>query len=176
MKGRIAAATYRIKLRISTACQIFPILCNGPKFALSALTLLVGRQEGHPACKKLEWWGTGMVTCLQRDADLHMAQLMPLPLAVSCFSNIQTVLPLWYRLTRVVPEKWPLNRCVCVCCNGPKYGLPKLPFPLRRSRPYLTHSSLGPQPSNTWFWNHMSLQPKCTSIASAISPWPTVLL
>jgi len=21
----------------------------------SALTLLVGRQEGHPACKKLEW-------------------------------------------------------------------------------------------------------------------------
>jgi len=27
----------------------------------SALTLLVGRQEKHPACKKLEWWGTGMV-------------------------------------------------------------------------------------------------------------------
>jgi len=23
--------------------------------AFSALTLLVGRQEGHPACKKLEW-------------------------------------------------------------------------------------------------------------------------
>ena len=32
--------------------------------AFSALTLLVGRQEGHPACKKLEWWGTGMVICL----------------------------------------------------------------------------------------------------------------
>ena len=32
------------------------------------------RQEGHPACKKnLEWWGTGMVICLERDADLHMA-------------------------------------------------------------------------------------------------------
>ena len=42
--------------------------------AFSALTLLVGRQEGHPACKKLEWWGTGMVICLERDADLHMAQ------------------------------------------------------------------------------------------------------
>jgi len=28
--------------------------------AFSALTLLVGRQEGHPACKKPEWWGTGM--------------------------------------------------------------------------------------------------------------------
>jgi len=24
--------------------------------AFSALTLLVGWQEGHPACKKLEWW------------------------------------------------------------------------------------------------------------------------
>jgi len=39
-------------------------------FAFSALTLLVGRQEGHPACKKTEWWGVGMVICLDRDADL----------------------------------------------------------------------------------------------------------
>ena len=57
--------------------------------AFSALTLLVGRQEGHPACKKLERWDAGMVICLERDADLHMAQLMPLLLAVSCFSKIQ---------------------------------------------------------------------------------------
>jgi len=48
-------------------------------FAFSALTLLVGWQEGHPACKKLECWGAGVVICLERDADLHMAQLMPLP-------------------------------------------------------------------------------------------------
>jgi len=34
--------------------------------AFSALTLLVGRQEGHPACKKnFEWWGAGMVICLE---------------------------------------------------------------------------------------------------------------
>jgi len=58
-------------------------------FAFSALTLLVGRQEGHPACKKTEWWGAGVVFCLELDADLHMAQLMPLPLTVSCFSKIQ---------------------------------------------------------------------------------------
>jgi len=53
--------------------------------------LLVGRQEGHPACKKLSGGvqGTGMVICLERGADLHMAQLMPLPLTVSCFSKIQ---------------------------------------------------------------------------------------
>jgi len=42
-------------------------------------------------------------------------RLMPLPLTVSCFSKIQISLPFWYRLTRVVPEKGPLNGCVCVC-------------------------------------------------------------
>jgi len=36
-----------------------------------------------------EWWGAGMVFCLKRVVDLHMAQLMPLPLTVSCFSKIQ---------------------------------------------------------------------------------------
>ena len=90
-----------------------------------------------------------MVICLERGADLHMAQLMPLPLTVSCFSKIQIgfaflvpahlgsprkmavkwvcvcvclasvksrlVLPFWYRPTRVVLDKGPLNRCVCVC-------------------------------------------------------------
>ena len=61
----------------------------GKNYAFSALTLLVGRQEGHPACKKTEWWGAGVVTCLERGADLHMAQLMPPPLTVSCFSKIQ---------------------------------------------------------------------------------------
>jgi len=34
--------------------------------------------------------GAGMVICQQRGADLHMAQLMPLPLTVFCFSKIQT--------------------------------------------------------------------------------------
>jgi len=29
--------------------------------AFNALTLLVGQQEGHPVCKKTEWWGAGMV-------------------------------------------------------------------------------------------------------------------
>ena len=30
-----------------------------------------------------------MVLCLEKGADLHMAQMMPLPLTVSCFSKIQ---------------------------------------------------------------------------------------
>jgi len=61
--------------------------------AFSALTLLVGWQEGHLACKKTEWCGAGMVICLERGADLHMAQLMPLLLTVSCLSKIQIGLP-----------------------------------------------------------------------------------
>ena len=81
--------------------------------AFSALTLLVGRQEGHPACKKTEWWGAGMVVCLEQGAYLHIAQLMPLPLTVSCFSKIQIgftfVVP-----AHPVPGKGPLNGCVCV--------------------------------------------------------------
>ena len=63
--------------------------CSDLISAFSALTLLVGWQEGHPACKKLEWWDTGVVVCLERGADLHMSQLMPLPLTVSCFSKVQ---------------------------------------------------------------------------------------
>jgi len=81
--------------------------------AFGALMLLVGRQEGHLACKK-QWWVTGVVFCLERGAHLHMAQLMPLPLTVSSVKS-RLVLPFWYRLTCVVPEKGPLNGCVCVC-------------------------------------------------------------
>jgi len=40
--------------------------------AFSALTLWVGWQEGHPACKKTEWRGTGVVICLEQGTDLHM--------------------------------------------------------------------------------------------------------
>jgi len=86
--------------------------------AFSALTLLVGRQEGHLACKKLERWGVGMFICLERGADLHMAQLIPLPLTVSCFSKIQIGFTFWYRLTWVVPDKGPLNGCVCVVLSA----------------------------------------------------------
>jgi len=73
--------------------------------AFSALTLLVGRQEGHPAIKKTEWWVVGVVICLERRADLHMAQLMPLPLTVLASVKSRLFLPFWYRLTLLVPEK-----------------------------------------------------------------------
>jgi len=73
---------------------------------------LGGRKGIWPA--KTKWWGAGVVICLEQGADLHMAQLMPLPLTVSCFSKIQIVLPFWYRLNWVVPDKGPLNGCMYV--------------------------------------------------------------
>ena len=33
-------------------------------YPFSALTLLVGRNKGHPICKKTECWGAGVVVCL----------------------------------------------------------------------------------------------------------------
>ena len=57
-----------------------------------------------------------MVICLKRGADLHTAQLIPLPLTVSCFGKVQTdftfMVLFWYRLTQIVLEKGTLNRCV----------------------------------------------------------------
>jgi len=80
--------------------------------------LLAGQQEGHTACKKPEWWGAGVVICLEQCADLHMAQLMPLPFTVSCLSKIQI------GFTFLVPAhlgslgQWAIKRvcdCVCAC-------------------------------------------------------------
>jgi len=83
--------------------------------AFSALMLLVGQQEGHPACKKTEWWGAGMVICLELGAYLHMAQLMLLPLTVSCFSKIQIGFTLLVPAHPGSPEKRAVKRlCVCV--------------------------------------------------------------
>ena len=91
-------------------------MCCGVPF--SALTLLVGRQEGHPACKKLlsGWvlpWLSVCVwskvqTCIWPSwCHCHL-------LSVASVKS-RLVLPFWYRLTRVVPDKWPFNGCVCVC-------------------------------------------------------------
>jgi len=83
--------------------------------AFSALTLLFGQQEGHPACKKQEWWGAGVVVCLEQGADLHTAQLMPLPLTVSCFTKIQIGFTFLVLAHLGSFGKGPLNGCVCVC-------------------------------------------------------------
>ena len=91
----------------------FTALCPG---LTSALTLLVGRQEGHPACKKqsggvLAWlsvWSK-VQTCIWPSwCHCHSLSLAPV--------KSRLVLPFWYRLTQVVLEKRPLNGGGCCCC------------------------------------------------------------
>jgi len=57
-----------------------------------------------------------MVICLERGADLHMAQRIPLPLTVSCFSKIQIGLAFLVPADLGSPGKMAVKRvCVCVC-------------------------------------------------------------
>jgi len=73
---------------------------------------------------KTEWWGAGVVICLERGANLYMAQLMTLPLTVSysCFSKIQIGCTFLVLAHPVSPGQGPLNGFVVVwswswvCC------------------------------------------------------------
>ena len=57
-----------------------------------------------------------MVICLERGADLHMAQLMPLPLTVACFSKIQIGFTFLVLAHTGNPEQRAVKPvCVCVC-------------------------------------------------------------
>ena len=57
-----------------------------------------------------------MVICLERGAGLHTAQLMPLPLNVSCFSKIQIGFTFLVPAYPGSPGKRAVKRvCVCVC-------------------------------------------------------------
>jgi len=55
-----------------------------------------------------------MVVCLEQGADLHMAQLMPLPLTVSCFTKIQIGFTFLVPVYPGCPGKRVVKR-VCVC-------------------------------------------------------------
>jgi len=61
-----------------------------------------------------------VVICLEQGADLPTARLMPLPLAVSCFSKIQIGFTFLIPAHPGSPGKGPLNGCVyvCVCFMG----------------------------------------------------------
>ena len=60
-----------------------------------------------------------MVVCMERGADLHMAQLMPMPLIVSCFSKIQIGFTFLVPVYLGSPGKKAIKRvCVCVCVRA----------------------------------------------------------
>ena len=83
--------------------------------AFSALTLLVVWQEGQLACKK---FSGGVLAWL---SDWSEVQTCIWPSGCHCYSlshasvKSRLVLPFWCRLTRVVPDRGPLNGYVCVC-------------------------------------------------------------
>jgi len=58
-----------------------------------------------------------MVICLARGADLHMAQLMPLPLTISCSSTIQIGFTFLVPVHLGSPGQRAVKR-VCVCLHG----------------------------------------------------------
>ena len=68
-----------------------------------------------------------MVIWLERGADLHIAQLMPLLLTVSCFSKIQIGFTFLVLARPGSPGQRAVKRvcvcvCVCVCPTGQCYG------------------------------------------------------
>jgi len=67
----------------------------------NAIGWAAGRASG---LLKTEWRDAGMIICLGQGTDLHMAQLMPLPLTISFSrkSRLVLVLPFWAQLTQVV--------------------------------------------------------------------------
>ena len=69
-----------------------------------------------------------MVICLQRGADFHVAQLMPLPLTVSCFSKFQTGFTFLVAAHPGSPGQRAVKRvCVCACaqCFGSVFYRPE---------------------------------------------------
>ena len=57
-----------------------------------------------------------MVICLEQGAHMHMAQLMPLPLTISCFSKFQLGFTFLVPADLGSPGKRAVKRvCVCLC-------------------------------------------------------------
>jgi len=89
-----------------------------------ANNLHLADRKGIQPVKKLEWWGTGVVICLERDADLHLARLMPVPLTVSCFSKIQIDFTFLVPAHPGSPRKRAVKQvCVCVSSQDKLGGL-----------------------------------------------------
>jgi len=81
------------------------------------LTLLVGRQEGHPACKT-EWCGAGVVVCLEQGADNSMIYLNSMTYTLFFIPDYQFKKKYFYVI-------------IFYCfCGGP-WQLPSLPLPLK---------------------------------------------
>ena len=115
--------------------------------AFSALTLLVWRQEGHPACKNLSG---GVLAWLSVWSEVQTC-IWPLPLTVSCFSKIQIGFTFLVPAHPDSPGKKAVKRaCVCVCYhvaknekNCPFVGPPFCGAPVRPNMLNMPKSAAG---------------------------------
>ena len=69
-----------------------------------------------------------MITCLERGAGLHMAQQIPLPLTVSCFSKIQIGFTFLVPAHPGSPGQRAVKRVLEVCMGMGKTGIPFVPW------------------------------------------------
>ena len=137
-------------------------------YAFSARTLLIGKQEGHPACKKLSG---GVLAWLSVWSEV---QTSIWPSWCHCNSlslasvKSRLVLPFWYWLTWVGLEKGPLIGCVCVCVCAregmSKYDPQKVPNPTGDQSSGWIHGSVGSHESTPY--NSISI----SSVGSRLCP------
>ena len=121
--------------------------------AFSALTLLVGRQEGHPACKKqsggvLTWlsvWSEVQTCILPSWCHCHSLFLAPVKSTLA--------LPFWYRLTQVVLEKRPLNGC------SSSYFSVQNHYKIYHTKLYAAYSHTFTDTTKGITWNHFTYKP-----------------
>jgi len=110
--GNLFSTTCRSEWQVCCSQWFFNVCIKFLCFAFSAYIRLQcfspsvlwrcwlgGRKGIHPV--KTEWLDVGVVICLGRSADLHMAQQMPLPLTItiSCSIKSRLILPSWFYLS-----------------------------------------------------------------------------
>ena len=98
---------------------------------------LGGRKGIRPV--KTEWWGAGVDIYLERGANLHTTQLMPLPFTVSCFSKIQIGFTFLVPPHPGSPGQRALKR-VCVMTSRPHRRV----LPLVSHFEYIDHRAWDP--------------------------------
>ena len=125
------------------------------RVAFSALMLLVGWQEGHPACKKL---GGGVLEWLSVWSEVQTCMW---PSGCHCHSlflvriKSRLVLPFWYRLTRVVPPgKKPLIS-VCMLWSTTRVS---------RYQKGKTNLDFTEARDSEWQWHPLGHMHVCTSL------------
>jgi len=87
----VVKQTWNSALQISVYFISLPAYIEVPSVLVPSVLwrCWLGSRRAYKKLGGVLGWGGGAVICLEQGADSHMAQLMPMPLTVSCFSKIQ---------------------------------------------------------------------------------------